>query len=732
MLLATDLDGTFLGGDSEDRLRLYQLITRHPDIQLAFVTGRGLESVLPLLADPTLPRPEYIICDVGATIVDGTTLQPVQPLQAELEASWPGEQVIVAALADVPGLQRQEVPQERRCSYFCEPEAVTDEVRARVAALGCELLFSAGCYLDVLPRGVNKGRALHGLVAHLGLAPDKVLAAGDTLNDLAMLDAGFKSVCVGASEPELLESTRYFGFIGEQGIASETVARTQQGRSDLVVVYHRLPYEEVIENGELKRRRPTSPNGILPTLLSFFGNGKPGAWVAWSVHDPARGPFERHTTVDAERYPDLTAARVKLSQDEVDIFYKRFSKEAFWPTLHTFWERARFREEDWKVFLKVNRDFAEATADEAAEGAVVWIHDYNLWMVPAYLRELRPDLKIAFFHHTYFPSADVFNVVPWRREIIGSLLQCDYVGFHIPRQVENFVDVARGATPITTLERESCAPRFLTYGCAVGLDRMTTCIEAGGRIVRLGAHPVGLDLNRVRDALARPEVQSRMQNLRQQLHGQKLILSVERLDYTKGTLERLLAYEKMLEDYPELHRKITHVCVCVPAASEMTVYDELKVQIEQIAGRINGRWAQVGWTPLQFFFRSLPFDEVVSYYAMADVMWITALRDGLNLVAKEYLATQGLTSGRGALVLSEFAGAAAELKGAVLTNPHDPADLVSACYTALNMGRAEAEARLRTLFDIIQYHDLQRWGDEFMAAVHLPPPGAAAHQAYKT
>jgi trehalose-6-phosphate synthase len=249
--------------------------------------------------------------------------------------------------------------------------------------------------------------------------------------------------------------------------------------------------------------------------------------------------------------------------------------------------------------------------------------------------------------------------------------------------------------------------------------------------VRLGAHPVGLDLNRVRDALARPEVQSRMQNLRQQLHGQKLILSVERLDYTKGTLERLLAYEKMLEDYPELHRKITHVCVCVPAASEMTVYDELKVQIEQIAGRINGRWAQVGWTPLQFFFRSLPFDEVVSYYAMADVMWITALRDGLNLVAKEYLATQGLTSGRGALVLSEFAGAAAELKGAVLTNPHDPADLVSACYTALNMGRAEAEARLRTLFDIIQYHDLQRWGDEFMAAVHLPPPRAAAHQTYK-
>ena len=182
-----------------------------------------------------------------------------------------------------------------------------------------------------------------------------------------------------------------------------------------------------------------------------------------------------------------------LSKEEVDIFYKRFSKEAFWPTLHTFWERARFDEDDWQVFLKVNRAFAERTAKEAAEGAVVWLHDYNLWMVPGYLRELRPDLRIAFFHHTYFPSADVFNVLPWRRQIIGSLLQCDYIGFHIPRQVENFVDVARGVTPLQTVSRQNCAPRFVTYGCAVGLERMTTAVDTGSRVVKLGAHPVGLD-----------------------------------------------------------------------------------------------------------------------------------------------------------------------------------------------------------------------------------------------
>lgn len=735
MLLASDLDGTLLGGDIDDRLKLYQLINRHPGIQLAFVTGRGLESVLPLLSDPTIPRPDYIICDVGATVVDGHTLQAIQPLQAEIDACWPGEQVIAQALAEVPDIQRQEMPQERRCSYFCREEAVTPALRRQVESLGCDLLFSAGVYLDVLPRGINKGSTLHKLVRLLDIPESAVLTAGDTLNDLSMLDAGFKAVAVGESESALLDATRnkglvlqarsagcggilealsYFGFLGEQGIDSTVQIRKDFGTSELLMVYHRLPYEEYREKGELKRRQPQSPNGILPTLLSFFTGKHRGTWVAWAVHEDPDKSFERHTAVDPERYPNLTASRVPLSRQEVDIFYKRFSKEAFWPLLHTFWERARFREEDWEVFLKVNRRFADAAAAEAAEGALVWIHDYNLWMVPAFLREQRPDLRIAFFHHTYFPSADVFNVVPWRREIIGSLLQCDYIGFHIPRQVENFVDVARGAVPLKTLERESCAPRFLTYGCAVGLDRMTTCIDVGGRVVRLGAHPVGLDMNRVREALGAPETQRRMEQLRGHLKGQRMILSVERLDYTKGTLEKLQAYERMLEEYPELRGKVTLVCICVPAAAEMTVYDELQEQIEQTAGRINGQWAQVGWTPLQFFFRSLPFAEVAAYYAMADVMWITPLRDGLNLVAKEYVAVQGLTGGRGVLVLSEFAGAAAEMKGAILTNPHDPVDLAGACYTALNIGRAEAEARLRGLFEIVQHHDLQRWADEFM------------------
>ncbi|KAA1171936.1 glucosylglycerol-phosphate synthase [Marinobacter salinexigens] len=738
MLLATDLDGTFLAGHPDHRLKLYQLISAHPEIDLVFVTGRGLESVLPLLSDPTIPVPDYIICDVGCTVVHGGTQQAIHPIQGEIDELWPGEQTVEDALSAFDGLQRQEVPQERRVSYFCDSELVGDELRKQAEALSCDVLFSAGKYLDILPRGVNKGSTLTRLVEHLGVDPETVLVAGDTLNDLSMYQHAFKGVCVGASETALLEATEHqarvyhadtsgcggileafehFGYLGHAGIEAEIPDAMSSGKSDLVIVYHRLPYEEVVENGELIRRRPKSPNGIIPTLLSFFADGKAGSWVAWSIDDPDLGPFQTHTEVDTSRYEKLVAARVPLTKDDVEIFYKRFSKEAFWPTLHTFWERATFRDDHWQVFLKVNKLFAERTAAEAAENAVVWIHDYNLWMVPAYLRELRPDVTIAFFHHTYFPSADVFNVLPWRREIIGSLLQCDHIGFHIPKQAENFVDVARGVTPLEVTQKAGCAPRFLTYGCAVGLDEMSTEIKVNDRRIGLGAHPVGLDLNRVRTALADQDVQARMETLRKELEDVRLILSVERLDFTKGILEKLHAYERMLNEHPELETKVTLMMVCVPAAKGMTIYEELLSQIEQTVGRINGQFARVGWTPVQFFFRALPFEELVAYYTMADVMWITPLRDGLNLVAKEYIATQGLTQGSGVLVLSEFAGAAAELRGAILANPHHPQDLADTCYYALAMSRSEARNRLSEAFEVVCRYDIGYWGQEFIDSV---------------
>ncbi|MFY2765321.1 glucosylglycerol-phosphate synthase [Arenimonas sp. MALMAid1274] len=741
LVLATDLDGTFLAGDADARHQLYRLIARHPDIRLVWITGRGLEAVMPLLADPSLPRPDYLVCDVGATVVDGHSLQPLQPLQSAIDARWPGERRVAEAMRAFPGLRRQDVPQERRCSYFCEPDVLAPQradIEAVARGLDCAVLYSADRYLDILPPRTDKGRTLAALARQLQLPEHRVLVAGDTLNDLSMYVAGFQGVCVGESEPALLNATRempkvlhaaapgcggileaieHFGLLAGDDPHRKEKPAHRTGAAKLVMVYHRLPYEEYLEDGVLKRRRHTSPNGIIPSLLSFFGGGQDGSWVAWGVDDARHGTFETHTPVDPDHYPQLTAVRVPLSKAEVDGFYKRFSKEAFWPMLHTFWERARFREEDWKIFLRVNRRFAEAVAAEAAPGATVWLHDYNLWMVPGRLRELRPDLKIAFFHHTHFPSADVFNVVPWRREIIGSLLCCDYVGFHIPRQVENFVDVVRGAMPTEVLAREACAPRFLTYGCAVGLDTMSTRLRIGDREIALGAHPIGTDLGRIRTTLAKPSVRGSLEKLRREISPRKLVLSIERLDYTKGTLEKLNAFERLLAAQPHLLGRVTLVVVCVPAAKEMTVYRQLQTQIEQAVGRINGAYSRLDWTPVRFFARPLPFEDVVAHYAAADVMWITPLRDGLNLVAKEFVATQGIEGGRGVLVLSEFAGAAAELKGALLTNPHDPADLTAALGQALAMDPDEAEGRLRQLYGIVEEHDVDRWGRDFLAAV---------------
>ena len=740
MLLATDLDGTFLAGTAAKRTRLYRMVESHPEINLAWVTGRGLEAVLPLLSDPALPRPDYVICDVGATVLRTSNMQPVQPLQAEIESRWPGEYAVTHAMARFQGLIRQDVPQQRRCSYYCDPTLLATlraDIEIQVALLDCEVLYSADRYLDILPRGTDKGRTLTALIAHLGIASPRVLVAGDTLNDLSMYGTGFVGVCVGDSEPALLDATSaldnvlhagkpgcggileaisHFGLLDARQVSRHAPQVSQTGNAELVMVYHRPPYEEAVVEGKLVRGPHSSPNGIIPSLLSFFGDGHPGSWVAWGVDD-RKTAFETHTEVDAQRYPHLTAARVPLSKTEVDVFYKRFSKEAFWPVINTFWERARFNEDDWQVFKRVNRRFAEATAAEAAPGATVWLHDYNLWMVPSTLRELRPDLKIAFFHHTHFPAGDLFNIIPWRREILASLLACDYIGFQIPRHAENFVDTVRSSIPIEVTSRVSCAPRFLTYGCAVGVETMATELQVGDRRVRLGAHPIGTDVGRIREVLASPRVRADVDKIRNEIGDRKLVLSIERLDYSKGILEKLHAFERLFEVEPDMQGKVTLVMVCAPAAKEMTIYRSLQTQIEQAVGRINGRYSSLDWTPVRFFARPLPFEDVVAHYAAADVMWITPLRDGLNLVAKEFVAAHGVTGTAGVLVLSEFAGAAAELKGALLTNPHDPRDFIATLVQALTMTASEREGRQRSLFEIVSRYDLARWGKDFLAAV---------------
>ncbi|MBL7738388.1 MAG: glucosylglycerol-phosphate synthase [Chitinophagaceae bacterium] len=736
LLLATDLDGTFLGGLSVYKQQLYRLVRENKEISLVFVTGRGLETVIPLLRDPVIPEPDFIICDVGATIVNGQTLEPVQPLQADIESRWPGRLHLYNKLKKVKGLRWQEVPQARRCSFFYDESTDKEELYKIASSSACDVLLSAGKYADVLPSGVNKGSSLKKLISLLNIPADKILVAGDTLNDLSLYEAGYKGVVVGNAENKLVEITRemdhvylaektgcggileslnhfhtFRKYYPEEGIQRSVSAH---GDNQLLMVYHRLPYDIKEIDGDKKRIPPQSPNGIIPSLMGFFSSGRTGTWVAWEEVENRKETL-RNIYPDEKRFPNLLVSRVGLTKRDVEIFYKVFSKEAFWPTIFSFIDKAAFNHQHWEHFVKVNRMFAERTAVEADHGATVWIHDYNLWMVPGVLRQLRPDLVIAFFHHTSFPPADIFNIIPWRGEIIGSLLQCDYIGFHIPRYVENFVDVVKSHMPVVVREESGCTDRFLTYSCPLGVESMTRAIEAGGRTVKLGAHPVGVNVDYIEELFSRSATVDAVKNIQGQLADKKVILSVERLDYVKGPLEKIYAFQEFLEEHPEFHGSAELINICTPPAKGMKIYEKIQQELEQAVGKINGKYSRLDWTPIHFFFRSFPFEEIISYYAVADVAWITPLRDGLNLVAKEYIAAQGFRKNRkGVLLLSEFAGASVELGYALRTNPYDRKSLKDGLLQALNMEESEKNMRMKRLFDSVKYFDIDHWANEFL------------------
>lgn len=735
MILATDLDGTFLGGSAQHREHLYRTIRENDDFRLIFVTGRGVESVLPLLSDPVIPRPDYIICDVGATVLDGHTLRPVQPIQNNIELKWPGKRAVMDALKNVKGIRMQAVPQQRRCSFYFDDERIKNEISRLEATMGCDIILSAGKYLDVLPSSVNKGSTLQHLVNLLQVPQHEVLVAGDTLNDLSLYGRGFRGVVVGKAEEALAEAASLLDDVyisetaGAGGILEALdyfepfrpfykempdVVTSGKESSQLVMLYHRFPFETVEENGKKVRRSPKSPNGILPTLTNFFKTGRPGLWIAWQESQEDQETAENFY-IDPSVYPNLQASPVMLQKEDINIFYKLFSKEAFWPAIFSFIEKVQFNHTHWEHYLKVNRIFAEKAAAEAEPNAMVWIHDYNLWMVPGYLRQMRPDLKIGFFHHTAFPAANTFNIIPWRSEIIHSLMQCDYVSFHIPRYVENFVDVVKSLMPVKITEEVSTAPRFLTYSCAMGTGVMTRELDTGRRKVRLGANPVGVHVDYIRELTEKPATQEMIAQLRKPTTGKKTILSIERLDYVKGPLEKLRAFHQFLEEHPNLHGKVELINICTPPASGMKIYEQVQQEMEQLIGKINGQYSTMDWVPIHFFFRSFSFEEVLAYYAVADVAWITPLRDGLNLVAKEYVAVQGQNpDSAGVLVLSEFAGASVELPNAVLTNPYDNVSMINSLLEAISMNRAERQIRMKRLYQIISHYNIEFWADEFM------------------
>jgi glucosylglycerol-phosphate synthase len=477
--------------------------------------------------------------------------------------------------------------------------------------------------------------------------------------------------------------------------------------SDLVIVYHRQPYEEVEEDGRIVLKENSSPNGIVPTLKSFFGAVDHGAWVAWKLaDDPSNPTFEQVIEID-DAYGKYSVSRLPLSAAQVREFYHVTSKEAFWPILHSFKERYNYDPVDWPNFREVNWSFAEAAANEAAQGALVWVHDYNLWLVPGYLRKLRPDLRIAFFHHTPFPSADAFNVLPWRKEIIESLLACDDVGFHIPRYAANFVSTARSLFDLGPVQREPVPDKWMSEGSALMERTMPVGFSHAGRDVAVSVTPVGIDVDYIEDNARSEQAAERTMSIRKELGDAQLILSVGRTDYTKGGIEQLESFERVLQANPELVGKVRLMHVSVSANRNVTVYENIQNEIEQTAGRINGRFGTLDWQPITLISRAIPFVELVSYYRAADVAWITPLADGMNLVCKEFVASR--VDGDGVLVLSEFAGAAVELGSAMLTNPFSHRSMDSAILAALRMPEEDRRARMSDLRDVVLSNTVRDW-----------------------
>ncbi|MGD1902728.1 MAG: glucosylglycerol-phosphate synthase [Geitlerinemataceae cyanobacterium] len=502
-------------------------------------------------------------------------------------------------------------------------------------------------------------------------------------------------------------------------------------KSSLVILYHREPYDEVIDEktGEVRYLPKKSPNGIMPTLKSFFKNVNHGTWVAWKqVEDAAKANFE--TRVRVEDDTNYTVSRIPLTATQVNHFYHITSKEAFWPILHSFPWQFTSESSDWENFTEINRLFAEAACAEAADDALIWVHDYNLWLAPYFIRQLKPNAKIAFFHHTPFPSVDVFNVLPWRDEIVESLLCCDVVGFHIPRYSENFVNVARSLKPVKVVATGDVPEHMTKTGTALAEPEMVKQLEHKGQIVNIDAFPVGTDPQFIQNILDATEAKARYTEIEAEFADKTLIVAAGRVDYVKGNKEKLEAYARLLERRRDLHGKVQFIVSCVTSASGMRIYQDAQSEIEQLAGQINGQFAQIGWTPVLLYTQPLSRIDLFSLYRRADICWTAPLRDGLNLVAKEFVAAKGTGNG-GVLVLSEFVGAAVELPEAVLTNPYSLNRMDESLDRALEMTLEEQNERMAKLFETVTTYDVKYWGDhlfEVFAAIQNDSDGTGSEK----
>ncbi len=463
---------------------------------------------------------------------------------------------------------------------------------------------------------------------------------------------------------------------------------------DLVIAANRLPVDRVVDaDGTSSWGR--SPGGLVTAMDSVM-HGRDGAWVGWAGEvGEAPEPFTEGT---------MYLRPIPLSSEEIRDYYEGFSNDTLWPIYHDVIVQASFHREWWRSYERINRRFAEAIAEVAAPGATVWVHDYQLQLVPRIVRELRPDVRIGWFDHIPFPPVELFAQLPWRRAVLEGLLGADFLGFQRVADAQNFVRACRQLLRTPTRK-----------------DTVTvTAPDGSTHTARASAIPISIDFQGL-EALARtPEVVARAAELRTQLGDpQVLMLGVDRLDYTKGIRHRLKAYEELLRDKAISPPEVTFVQVATPSRERVNSYRELRSQVEHTVGRINGEFAPIGSPAVYYQHHSYPRDEMAALFLAADIMLVTPLRDGMNLVAKEYVTCRPDLGG--ALVLSEFAGAYHELHQAFVCNPHDIEGLKQTILRAIHTPARDKARIMRALRRRVADHDVNRWAQHFLDALAAAP-----------
>ena len=473
--------------------------------------------------------------------------------------------------------------------------------------------------------------------------------------------------------------------------------------SPLVVVANRLPIHRAEDGSWVP-----SPGGLVSALTSVLRE-REGVWVGWTG--------DSETTDAPAEFEGIGLRSVRLSEQDYERFYLGFSNATLWPLYHDAVRAPTFHREWWHAYREVNERYAAAVAAVAAFGGTVWVHDYQLQLVPRMLRALRPDLRIGFFLHIPFPPRELFLQLPWRHELLQGLLGADLIGFQVPGAASNFSRLARRLS---------------------GARGTTSAIEVEGRTVVVGAFPISVDGQELARLADSPEVRAAAGRIRADLGDPDVVLlGVDRLDYTKGIDQRIRAVAELFDDGTLVPGRHVMVQVAVPSREEDQHYVDERHLLEQVVGEVNGEHALVGHPAVHYHHQSLPIDELVAMYVAADVMLVTPFRDGMNLVAKEYVACR--TDLSGALVLSEFAGAAAELKSAFLVNPHDLEGMKGAIRRAVAVGSREGRSRMLRMRRVVLRHDVHAWASTFLDALDrqvarpgpapvavAPPPGTAA------